>query len=520
MTNQGIGGTVRLAQDELARTNNQIQQHLNDHLTSTFTTPTFTTLMCWQGAVANAHSALGDVLGAFREANDGHINARRTLGELKRIVRKPNAGDGELKDIVAHLQTYQDSIADNDGTATDQLSKIAAVLGVSGDKDLSLEVEQLCEDFRKADEDYNAASRVLREVREALDAPNGSDIVAYAKMTANTKNKLARESSRFRGDALFLRNELRNRLRGCPNNTAVPTTDVALVKKVSELVSHEASFRTAITDMLGLPSNADSSTILNEVGRRDREVSRAEGVRTELKVALGLPSDASDAALIGAAKRVKRQLAAEQANREENEPSTSRYAKFKADVAHKLGLSKHMAVERAIFNAIDNLQYQLRQSEDFGTRIRNALDLPASMPDVQVASAAAWVRHIKDKNTESLDKKNAEVARQAAEIEKLRASGAPANVGRINGRPVTQALSDLVQVRKRQPYSLKEDREVPAKLWGNILKEEAGHFNFLAHRDGDNQCTGRLRNAVLRIAGICLAIAERMDGVKDEDIQQ
>lgn len=465
MTDQGTSGTARTAMDAMARTNNQIQQNINAHQL-----PTHQTLLCWQGAVANAHTALGVVLGAYREANDGHIAARRTLGELKQIVGKPTAGDSELKDIVAHLQTYQDSTADEDGSATDQLSKIAAALGVDEDKDLSLEVEQLDEDLRKSDEDYTAASRVLHEVREALGVPAGADVVAHARMIAQTKDKLAREQ--------------------------VP------------------ALKRSITDMLGLPADTDDLTVLQEIGRRDREVSRAEGVRTEIKPILGLPNDASDAALIEAVKRIKRQQDAEQSNREENETPTSRYAKFKADVAQKLGLSKHMAVERAIFNEVDNLQNQLHRADDFGARIRNVLSLPVGLPDYQVVASAGRIKHIKDKNVEALDEKNAQVSRQAAEIEKMKV-----NSGRINGRPVTQALSDLVLTRKRQPYDLETDRNMPVQVWGGILKDEAQHFNFLARRDGDSR-TNRLRNAALKIAGICLAFVEALDGVTTEDLKQ
>jgi len=544
MTDYGNSVKARIAMDGLVRTNNQIQQDLNGDIF-----PTSFDMRCWQGAIANAHTALGTLLRCYREASDDYAAARQTLDDLKRVVRKPTVDDGELKDIVSHLQVYQDDVEGDDGTASDQLSKIAGALGVGEDKDLALEVEQLCENLRHVEESYEASAGVLHEIRGALGVPTGADVVKNARMVAQTKNKLEHECSRAIDGIENFRSGLRKSLRISDNTGAL--TDAELLRIVSETLDdvhnqhkeHEwlvaqlahnlgydqegrpstqalladarklmrdrsDQFKADVADSLGLPTDSDSPTIFQEIARKHRETSRAEGLRMEIKPILGLPSDTSDAALIEAVKRVKRQQDPEKAN---VETSTSHYAKFKADVAHKLGLSKHMAVERAILDEIDNLYNQLQRADDFGARIRQALDLPVSLPDMQVAASAAQIKNVKDKTTEALDQKDAELVRQAAEIEK-------ANSGRINGRPVTQALSDLVLTRMRQPYTQESDRNMPIQIWGGILKDEAQNFNFLARRDSDSR-TNRLRNAALKIAGICLAFVETLDGVTAEDLK-
>jgi hypothetical protein len=86
------------------------------------------------------------------------------------------------------------------------------------------------------------------------------------------------------------------------------------------------------------------------------------------------------------------------------------------------------------------------------------------------------------------------------------------------GRPITKALTDIVVVRKAQPYTEGHDDCHTMPGWASILADYfAGLYSVVPRYSAPDVKRKQFRDALVRIAALALAGAEAMDrkGVKE-----
>ncbi len=475
-TNRNLTPDGRLKAGDLGKIAAEIREawHLGDGNSAVLMKPD--TLQAWADRALKGSEVLADITDQLRElrmASGCHpgashvvvrdtvaqqsatindlserlMTAREDLETARQALEQVQQERNTLRHDLEHAQRDRDAALDEATERNQRLNAQARNIEnyARQVRALQTELDQARSAQSNMKENYEAATEVLNEVREALGTPGNADIVAHAR-------QIAEDHKRFRG---------------------TETSNGILVRHIRDVLGTE----------MGTCVVEDAKRKAIAAAWQQHFKDQRDNTRSKLLRTLERLGDEREKH-----KRHLSQLAEALGHDSKDRPSVQYL------------ISEASRLVQARNHALQNRDDALQERDEAVQRSKAAAE-------DRDRAIVARDRAIQERDWAARGRDDA--------IKKLRA----AQDRTINGRPVTEALADLVLTRKRQLDSLESDRTLPYKAWGGILKDEATHFNYLARKDGDNR-SHRLRNAALRIAGLCLAFVEALDGVTEEDLKQ
>lgn len=403
---------------------------------------------CHPGA---SHEVVRDTVAqqsaTINDLSERLMTAREDLETARQALEQVQQERNTLRHDLEHAQRDRDAALDEATERNQRLNAQARNIEnyARQVRALQTELDNARSMQSNMKENYEVATEVLNEVREALGTPDNADIVAHAQ-------QIAEDHKRFRGTETsngILVRHIRDAL-----GTEMGTCVVEDAKRKAIAAAWQQHFKDQ--------RDNTRSKLLRTLERLGDEREKHGRLLGQLAEALGHDS------------------------------------KNRPDVQHLISEASRLVQARN--HALQNRDDALQERDEAVQRSK--------------AAAEDRDRAIVERDRAIQERDWAARGRDDA-IKKLRA----AQDRTINGRPVTKALSDLVLTRRRQPFTLEGDRGTSLQVWGDIIQDAAQRFHSFVEQDGGSQ-NNRLRSTALRIAGICLAFVEALDGVTEEDLKR